>query len=326
MPTYAIRMHETGAPDVLKWEEVAVGTPGTGEVLLRHSAIGLNYIDTYHRSGLYPVPSLPAIPGLEAAGVVESTGPDVTELRPGDRVAYGTGPIGAYTERRVIAADRLVKLPDGIDDATAAAALLKGMTAQYLVRRTFRVEPGHVVLFHAAAGGTGLIACQWLKALGAIVIGTVGSDEKVEQAKQHGCDHVIVAARENMRVRTRQITDGRGVDVVYDGVGRATFVDSLDCLKRRGMLVSFGNASGPAPAFEPALLAAKGSLYVTRPTLFDYTSTREELLATASDLFDVVLSGKVRVHVGAEIPLREAARAHADLESRRTVGSTVLTP
>jgi NADPH2:quinone reductase len=295
-------------------------------VRVRHEAIGVNYIDTYHRTGLYPVPALPAILGLEAAGVVMSVGEGVAGLAAGDRVAYATGPLGAYCEERCIPADRLVPLPDGIEATTAAAVLLKGMTAQYLIRRTFRVEPHHSVLFHAAAGGTGLLACQWLAALGATVIGTVGSDEKVPVALEHGCKHVIVATRENLRVRVRQLTSGRGVDVVYDGVGRATFQDSLDCLVRRGMLVSFGNASGPVKAFEPALLAAKGSLYVTRPTLFDYTSTREELLATAADVFDILLSGKVRARIGQTFPLREAARAHADLESRRTVGSTVLLP
>jgi NADPH2:quinone reductase len=323
--THAIRFETTGGPDKLKWVEVEVGAPGSGEVLLRNGAVGLNYIDTYHRSGLYPV-QLPSGLGLEAAGVVEALGPGVTEFRVGDRVAHGTGPIGAYAERRVFPADRLVKLPDAIDDKRAAAMMLQGMTVEYLVRRTFPVKRGQTVLFHAAAGGVGLIACQWLNAIGATVIGTVGSPEKAKIAEAHGCHYVIDYRQENFVTRVREITRGAGVPVVYDGVGKDTWAGSLDCLARRGMMVSFGSASGPVPAFEPAVLAAKGSIFLTRPTLMHYVATREELVDSANALFEMVLKGAIKIEVHQTYPLKDAARAHADLEGRRTTGSTVLLP
>jgi NADPH:quinone reductase len=323
--THAIRFEATGGPDKLKWVELELGQPGPGEVLLRNAAVGLNYIDTYHRSGLYPV-ALPSGIGLEAAAVVEALGPGVAEFRVGDRVAHGTGPLGAYAERRVFPADRLVKLPDAIDDKRAAAMMLQGMTVEYLVRRTFPVKRGQTVLFHAAAGGVGLIACQWLNNIGATVIGTVGSPEKAKIAEAHGCHYVIDYRRENFVTRVREIAKGAGVPVVYDGVGKDTFAGSLDCLARRGMMVSFGNASGPVPPFEPGILSAKGSLYLTRPTLMSYTATREELVDSANALFEVVLKGAVKIEVHQTYPLKEAARAHADLEARRTTGSTILLP
>lgn len=323
---HAIRVHEHGGPEVLRWEAVEVPAPGPGEVRIRHTAVGLNFIDVYYRTGLYPAPSLPFVPGAEGAGVVEETGPGVTEFKPGDRVAYaGTG-LGSYAEARVIVADRLVKLPDGIDDTTAAAMMLKGMTAQYLLRRTFRVEAGNTILIHAAAGGVGKIVCQWAKHLGATVIGTVGSDEKAEQVRQLGADHVIVYSREDFVARTREITDGRGVDVVYDSVGKATFLKSLDCLRPLGMMVSFGQSSGKMDPIEVGLLAQKGCLFLTRPNLAAYTASREDLVATAQDLFDVVQSGKVRIDVGRSFALKDAAEAHRVLEARQTTGSTVLLP
>jgi NADPH2:quinone reductase len=320
----AIRIHATGGPGVLRWEEVEVGAPATGEALVRHTAVGVNFIDTYHRSGLYQVP-LPATLGMEAAGVVEAVGAGVGEVRPGDRVAYAGGPIGAYAERRLIAAERLVPLPAAVSDETAAAAMLKGMTAQYLLRQTYAVKAGDVILVHAAAGGVGLIACAWAKHLGATVIGTVGSDEKAALALAHGCDHAIVYTREEFPARVRELTGGRGVRVVYDSVGAATWDGSLACLQPRGLMVSFGNASGAVPPFSPLVLSARGSLYLTRPTLMAYTATRAELLACAADLF-AALADFVSVLVSARYPLAEAARAHADLESRRTVGSLVLLP
>ena len=323
---HAIRVHEHGGPEVLRWEAVEVPAPGPGEVRIRHTAVGLNFIDVYYRTGLYPAPSLPFVPGAEGVGVVEETGPGVTEFKPGDRVAYaGTG-LGSYAEERVIVADRLVKLPDGIDDTTAAAMMLKGMTAQYLLRRTFRVEAGNTILIHAAAGGVGKIVCQWAKHLGATVIGTVGSDEKAEQVRQLGADHVIVYSREDFVARTREITDGRGVDVVYDSVGKATFLKSLDCLRPLGMMVSFGQSSGKMDPIEVGLLAQKGCLFLTRPNLAAYTASREDLVATAQDLFDVVQSGKVRIDVGRSFALKDAAEAHRVLEARQTTGSTVLLP
>lgn len=322
---YAIRFHRTGGPEVLQWEDVPVGEPGPGEARLRHHAVGLNFIDVYHRSGLYPVP-LPSGLGTEAAGVVEAVGADVTGLAPGDRVAYATGPLGAYAEARLMPADRLVKLPPAIGFEQAAAMMLQGLTAQYLLRRTYPVKPGDTVLIHAAAGGVGLIACQWAKALGATVIGTVGSDAKAAVARAHGCDHTIVYTREDFPARVRELTGGQGVAVVYDSIGRDTFRGSLDCLRPLGMMVSFGNSSGPVPAFEPALLAQKGSLFFTRPSLFTYTARRADLTAMAAELFEVVLSGQVNIAVNQTYPLREAARAHADLEARRTTGSTVLIP
>ncbi len=323
--THAIRFHETGGPEILQWEEMEVGAPGASQVRIRHSAIGLNFIDTYHRTGLYPV-SLPSGLGLEAAGVVEAVGPGVTELKVGDRVAYGTGPIGAYAEARVIPAEKLLTLPDAIDDRTAAAMMLQGMTAQYLLRRTHRVQAGETILVHAAAGGVGLILVQWAKHLGATVIGTVGSDDKAKLARAHGCDHIILYRQENVAERVREITRGAGVPVVYDGVGKDTFMASLDSLAPRGMMVSFGNASGAVPPFEPVLLSQKGSLFLTRPTLMHYTATRADLLATARDLFEVVGKGAVKVEVRQTFPLKQAAEAHRALESRRTTGSTVLLP
>ena len=325
MRCHAIRFHETGGPEKLTWEETEVGEPGPGQLLLRQTAIGLNYIDTYHRTGLYPVP-LPSGIGLEAAAVVEKTGPGVTEFKVGDRVAYASAPIGAYAEWRLYPAERAVKLPEGISDRQGAAMMLQGMTVEYLIRRTFPVKAGQVVLFHAAAGGVGLIACQWLKHLGATVIGTAGSPQKMELAKAHGCAHVIDYRREDVAKRVRELTDGKGVPVVYDGVGKDTFQASLDSLAPRGMFVSFGNASGPVPPFEPVSLSAKGSLYFTRPSLVAYVATRAELLESATALFDVVRSGAVKIEVRQTYPLKEAAQAQRDLEARKTTGSTLLLP
>jgi NADPH2:quinone reductase len=321
----AILIHKHGGPEVLQYEDATVGDPGPGQARIRQTAIGLNFIDTYHRSGLYQLP-MPSGIGLEGAGVVEGVGPGVTWVKVGDRVAYAGGPPGAYAEVRLIPADRLVKVPEGISDRTAAAMMLKGLTTQYLIRSTYRVQPGQTVLFHAAAGGVGLIACQWLKALGVSVIGTVGSDEKAKLAKAHGCEHTIVYTRENFAERVKEITDGKKVPVVYDSVGKDTFMGSLDSLQTRGMLVVFGNGSGPVGAFDLNLLAGKGSLYVTRPTLVTYTAKREDLEAMAADLFDVVKSGKVRIEVNQTYSLKDAAQAHRDLESRKTTGSTVLLP
>ena len=322
----AIRIHEHGGPEVLRWEEVEVGEPGPGQLRVRHGAVGLNYIDVYHRTGLYPLPSLPWTLGMEGAGQVEAVGEGVTEFKPGDRIAYASPPVGAYAEVRLIPADRVVALPDAIDDRTAAAMMLQGMTAQYLLRRTYRVQAGDAILLHAAAGGVGLIASQWARHLGAIVIGTVGSEEKAELARAHGCHHAILYNRENFVERVREITGGQGVAVVYDSVGKDTFMGSLDCLRPLGMMVSFGNASGPVPPFEPAILAAKGSLFFTRPTLMTYTAKRADLLASAAELFEVVSSGAVRIEVRQTYPLAETARAHRDLEARQTTGSTVLLP
>ncbi|HYV84331.1 MAG TPA: quinone oxidoreductase [Patescibacteria group bacterium] len=322
----AIRIHKTGGPEVLQLDDVDPGKPGPGQALVRHTAIGVNFIDTYHRSGLYPLPSLPHGIGGEAAGVVEAVGTGVTLVKPGDRVAYAGVVPGSYAEARLLAADRLVPLPDGIDERTAAAMLLKGMTVEYLIRRTFKVEAGMTVLFHAAAGGVGSIACQWLKHLGATVIGTVGSDAKAQLARAHGCDHPINYTRENVVEKVRALTGGRGVPVVYDGVGRSTFEISLDCLARRGMLVGFGNASGAAAPVDPLLLSRKGSLYLTRPTLMDYTITREELLASAAALFDVVRKGAVKIAIGRTWPLAEAAAAHRALQARETTGCSLLLP
>ncbi len=322
----AIRMHETGGPDVLHWEDVEVGDPGPGQIRLRQTAVGLNYIDVYHRNGLYPVPSLPSGIGLEAAAVVEAVGEGVSGLKPGDRVAYAGGPVGAYAQARLMPADRVVALPDAISDQQAAAMMLQGMTAQYLLRRTYRVQPGDIVLIHAAAGGVGLIACQWAAHLGATVIGTVGSDEKAALAKANGCAHPIVYTREDFVPAVKRITEGRGVAGVYDGIGASTFMGSLDCLRPMGMMVSFGNASGPVPTFEPALLSAKGSLFLTRPTLMTYTADPADLQKTAAELFDVVASGAVKIHVNRTYALADAAQAHRDLEARKTTGSTVLQP
>ena len=322
---HAIRIHQTGGPEVLCWEEVDVPAPAAGEATVRHHAVGLNFIDTYHRTGLYPLP-LPAGIGLEGAGVVEAVGPDVSEVKVGDRIAYAGGPVGAYAEVRNIPAHRLLKLPDAIAFNTAAAMMLQGLTAAYLLRRTYRVQPGDAVLIHAAAGGVGLIACQWAKALGATVIGTVGSPAKAELAKAHGCDHVINYSTENFTQRVREITGGEGVPVVYDGVGKDTFMGSLDSLRPLGMLVTYGNASGPVPPFDLLQLSQKGSLFVTRPTIVHYTAKRADLEALGGELFDVVASGKVRIEVNQTYPLKDAAQAHRDLEARKTTGSTILVP
>ena len=322
----AIRIHRTGGPDAMRWEDVEVGAPGPGEVRIRHEAVGLNYIDVYFRTGLYPAPSLPFSPGMEGAGVVEAVGEGVDALAVGDRIAYAAPPVGSYAEERLMPADKVVKVPAGIDSRQAAAMMLQGMTVEYLLRRTYPVQAGETILFHAAAGGVGLIACQWAKYLGATVIGTVGSDEKAELARAHGCDHTIVYTREDFTERVRELTDGAGVPVVYDAVGRDTFAGSLDCLRPRGMLVSFGQSSGKIDPFDVGILSAKGSLYVTRPTLMTYTASRADLEASAQALFDVVAGGAVRVTVNQTFPLAEAADAHRALESRRTTGSTILVP
>jgi NADPH2:quinone reductase len=319
-------MHELGGPEVLRWEAVEVGEPAGGEVVIRHSAVGLNYIDIYFRTGLYPGPELPFTPGMEAAGVIESVGEGVTEFAPGDPVAYASAPLGAYAERRRMPAARVVPLPDGVDDRKAAAMMLKGMTAQYLLKRTHPVQPGETILFHAAAGGVGLIACQWAKYLGARVIGTVGSHEKAELARAHGCDHPIVYTEEDFVQRVRELTADQGVPVVYDSVGQATFMRSLDCLAPRGHMVSFGQSSGAVPPLDIGILSQKGSLTLTRPTLMSYTSDREDLIATARDLFDVVAAGHVDIEIGQTFPLADATEAHRALEGRRTTASTVLLP
>jgi len=324
--THAIRFHKTGGPEVLQWEEVSVPQPGPGETLLRHKAVGLNYIDTYHRTGLYPLP-LPSGIGLEAAGVIEAVGPNVTEFKPGDRVAYANGPIGAYSELKIHPAERLVKLPDGITFEQGASMMLQGLTVQYLLRRLHVVpKAGDTVLFHAAAGGIGLIACQWAKALGINVIGTVSSEEKARLAREHGAAHTIIYTKEDFQARVIEITGGKKVPIVYDSVGKDTFMKSLDCLQVRGLMVSFGNASGPVGPTDLGILSAKGSLYVTRPTLMSYTARRDELVAAANDLFEMVLSGKVKVGPRQSYALKDAAQAHRDLESRKTTGSTVLVP
>ncbi|WP_346897224.1 quinone oxidoreductase [uncultured Roseibium sp.] len=322
----AVRVHETGGPDVLTWEEVEVGEPGAGEVRIRHSAIGLNFIDTYFRSGLYPAPNgLPFIPGNEGAGVVVTVGEGVSHVKPGDRVAY-VGPLGSYAQERLVPGDRLVVIPDGVDDKTAAGMMLKGMTAQYLLRRTFNVTSDTTLLFHAAAGGVGLIAGQWAAHLGAIVIGTVGSAEKAELAKAHGYTHIINYREEDFVERVREITGGKGCDVVYDSVGKDTYPGSLDCLKPLGLWASFGQSSGPITDFNMGLLAQKGSLFATRPTLFTYIASRSDLERTAADLFEVVKSGVVKIEVNQEYKLADAAQAHKDLEGRKTTGTTVLIP
>jgi NADPH:quinone reductase len=321
--THAIRIHEPGGPDALRWDEIDVPSPGPGEAVVRQTVSGLNFIDVYHRSGLYPVPALPAIIGSEGAGIVEAIGDGVSEVAVGDRVAYCMS-LGSYTQRRVIPSRVLVRIPATVADDQAAAMMLKGCTVQYLLRRTFAVEAGQTILFHAAAGGCGLIACQWAKHLGATVIGTVSTPEKAELAKAHGCDHVIVSTQESFVDRVKALTNGSGVPVVYDSIGKQTFMDSLDCLQPRGLMVSFGNASGAVDPFSPAVLAAKGSLYLTRPTLATYIQTRTELEETAAELFDVVSKGVVKVEVNQRYPLEDAAQAHRDLESRKTTGSTVL--
>ena len=325
--SHAIRIHEVGGPEVLRWEKVDAGDtlPAANEARVRHEAVGLNFIDIYHRTGLYPLP-LPSGIGLEGAGTVEAVGSAVADLKVGDRVAYAGGPVGAYAEVRTMPADRLVKLPDAIDGKTAAAMMLQGMTAQYLLRRTYPVQPGDTILIHAAAGGVGLIVCQWAKALGATVIGTVSSDEKAALAKAHGCDHAIVTTRENFTERVKEITQGAGVPVVYDSIGKDTFTGSLDCLRPMGMMVTFGNASGPVPPVDTLELSKRGSLFLTRPTLFTYVAKREDLVTSAKELFDVVSSGKVKIEINQTYALKDAAQAHIDLAARKTTGSTVLLP
>lgn len=322
----AIIIHQNGGPEVLKWEDHDPGNPGPGEALVRHEAVGLNFIDVYHRTGLYPLPALPAIPGMEGAGIVEAVGEGVTEVTAGDRVAYASLPPGAYTEIRCLPADRLVKLPDNISVQQGAAMMLQGMTARYLLRGCYHVKAGDTILIQAAAGGVGLIVCQWASHLGATVIGTVGSPAKAELASAHGCHHAILYGEEDFVEKTREITAGKGVDVVYDSVGRATFMKSLDCLRPLGMMVTFGQASGPVEPLDLGLLAAKGSLFITRPTLMAYTAKRQDLLQHAEDLFKVVTSGAVKVDVRQTYPLSEAALAHRDLETRKTTGSTILVP
>ncbi|MCB1883860.1 MAG: quinone oxidoreductase [Geminicoccaceae bacterium] len=314
-----------GGPEVLQPEDAEIGAPGRGEIRVRHTAIGLNYIDTYHRTGLYPT-NPPFTPGLEAAGVVEAVGKGVTGLKEGQRVAYGTGPMGAYAEARLMPADKAIAIPDGIDDRTAAAMMLKGMTVRYLICETYKVQKGDTVLWHAAAGGVGLIACQWLKHLGVRVIGTAGSAEKADLAKRHGCDEAILYKEEDVAKRVRDLTGGEGVPVVYDGVGKATLAASLDSLRPRGLFVSFGNASGPIKDFDLGLLSAKGSLYVTRPTVMTYTATRAGLEANAADLIEVVRGGAVTIPVNQTFALKDARKAHEALEGRETTGATLLLP
>lgn len=322
---HAIRFHRTGGPEVLQWEAVELPAPAAGEVRVRHHAVGLNFIDTYHRSGLYPLP-LPSGLGMEGAGVVEAVGEGVTELQVGDRVAYTSGPLGAYAEARNIEARHLVRLPEAISFEQGAGMMLQGVTAHYLLHSTYPVQAGETILVHAAAGGVGSILVQWAKLLGATVIGTVGNDDKAVQAKALGCDHVIVYSRERFPERVRELTAGKGVAVVYDSVGRDTFLDSVSCLQRRGMMVSFGNATGPVAPFDCALLARSGSVYVTRPGLLDYIATREELTQRCTDLFEVVGSGRVRIAINQRYALKDAEQAHRDLEGRRTTGSTILLP
>jgi len=320
----AIQIHKAGGPEVLQWGDATVGDPGPGEARVRHHAVGLNYTDVYYRMGLYPLP-YPSGLGLEASGTVEAVGAGVGNVKPGDRVAYANPPVGAYCEVRNIPADRLLNLPDNISFEQAAAMMLQGMTVQYLIKRTYKVQPGDTVVWHAAAGGVGLIACQWLAALGVTTIGTVGSDEKARLAKAHGCHHVIDYSRENFLDRVKEITKGAGVPVVYDSVGKDTFDRSIECLRPFGMMVSFGNASGPVPPINFAKVL-KGSLFLTRPSLMQYTAKREDLVAAARELFDIVLSGKMKIEVNQRYPLREAAQAHRDLEARKTTGSTILLP
>jgi len=323
--THAIQIYETGGPEVMKWEEVSVGEPGEGQVKLRHSAVGLNFIDVYFRTGAYPQENMPFTPGMEGAGEVIAVGEGVTHISVGDRVAYA-GAIGAYAEERIAPADKMVKLPDSIDDQTGAAMMLKGMTASYLLNRTFKAGPDSTVLFHAAAGGVGLIVCQWAKHLGATIIGTVSSEEKAELARAHGCTHTINYTSENFVERVREITDGKGCDVVYDSIGKDTWPDSLDCLKKFGLWATFGQASGPLPDINMAIFAQKGSLYATRPTLFTHIAERSDLEEVSGALFDVVTSGAVKIPVNQTYPLSEAAQAHIDLEGRKTTGATVLLP
>ncbi len=327
--TKALRIHKTGGPEVFVWEDVEVGPPGPKEARLRHTAIGVNYVDTYHRAGVphpWPLPPLPAVIGFEGVGVVEEVGAEVTEVAVGARVAYALPPLGAYAQLRNIPARRLIALPEALDDVQAAGMMLKGLTAQYLLRQTYRVQPGDTVLIHAAAGGIGLILCQWAKHLGATVIGTVGSDEKAEQARAHGCDHAIVYTREDFLPKVREITGGKGVPVVYESVGKDTFKRSIDCLRPLGILASFGHASGPPPPVDVIELGAKGALFVTRPTIMAYMRPRAAMLASAEELFEVVLSGAVKIEVNQTYPLKDGAEAHRAIGERRTTGSTVLLP
>jgi NADPH:quinone reductase len=319
----AIRFYQTGEPEVLVWKEVAVGRPGRGEARVRQTAVGLNYVDIYVRRGLYPAP-LPSGLGNEAAGVVEEVGPGVTDIKPRDRVAYAGGPLGAYSEERVMPADRLVVLPEGISDQQAAAMMLKGLTVQYLIRQVHKVEKGDTILFHAAAGGVGLIACQWAKSLGATIIGTAGSEAKAKIAKARGCDYPVIYTQEDFVEVVEKATQGEKLPVVYDSVGKDTFMKSLDCLRPRGLMVSFGQSSGPVGPVDLGIFAQKGSLFFTRPTLNTYAAKRADLLAMAKDLFDVVVSGAVQIEIKQTFPLKDAAQAHRELESRKTVGSTVL--
>jgi len=323
--TKAIRIHETGGPEKLKWEDVPVGKPKDGEVRLRQTAVGLNFIDVYQRTGLYPIKDLPAVIGMEAAGVIEEVGSGVKDFKKGDRVAYTMG-LGAYAQERVMGTNRLVTLPNGIDDKTAASMMLKGMTAYYLLHRTYKVKKGDTILVYAAAGGVGLILCQWAKHIGATVIGCVGSEAKAKLAKANGCDHTILYRTEKVSERIKALTGGRGVPVVYDGVGKASFNESLDSLAPFGLLATFGNASGPVDPFSPNILAQKGSLYLTRTTLATHTATRELMMECANSLFDVVKKGKVKIAINQTYPLAETAKAHRDLEARNTTGSTVLMP
>lgn len=322
--TKAIIFREPGGPEVMTWEDVTVGSPGAGEVRIKHSAVGLNYIDVYFRTGLYPT-TFPNTPGMEASGIIEEIGEGVTGLSVGDRVAYAGVPIGAYSEVRVMPASILIKIPDNISDQTAAAMMLQGMTTEYLLQRTFQVKPGDTILFHAAAGGVGLMACQWAKHLGATVIGTVGSDEKAALAKEYGCDHTINYQKEDFVARVKEITDGKGVPVVYDGIGKDTFERSLDCLQPRGLLVSYGNASGPVKDVDLSILTAKGSVYVTRPSLMAYTATRAELEQSSSDVIKLVQDGTLSINIGQTYALSDAVKAHKDLEGRKTTGSTIFT-
>lgn len=322
---HAIRIHTPGGPEQMKWEEVEVGAPGPGQIRLKNTAAGLNYIDTYHRTGLYKLP-LPLTLGMEGAGTVTAVGEGVSDIKVGDRVAYASAPLGSYSEERLMQADRVVVLPQGISDQTAAAIMLKGMTTEYLLRRTYKIKAGDTVLFHAAAGGVGLLFGQWAKSLGATVIGTVGSEDKAKLAQAHGYDHIINYRTENFAERVKEITKGAGVPVVYDGVGKDTWAGSLDCLSPFGLMVSFGSASGTVPPFDVNILAGKGSIYVTRPTLVTYTAKRADLVESARALFEVVSSGKVKVEVPQTYALQDAARAHEDLEARKTTGSTLLLP
>jgi NADPH2:quinone reductase len=322
--TKAILIYQQGGPEQMRWEDIEVPSAGPGEALIRQTAVGLNFIDVYHRSGVYPLPKLPSSIGSEGAGVVEAIGAGVTDVKVGDRIAYAGGPIGSYAEYRVLPASRLVVLPDAISDRQGAAMMLQGMTTQYLLRSTYRVQPGDTILFHAAAGGVGTFACQWAKHLGATVIGTVSNPAKAALARAHGADYVIDYSKEDFVARVKEITGGKGVPVVYDSVGKDTFEGSLDCLQPRGLMVSFGQSSGVVPPFNPGILSAKGSLYLTRPTLATYTANRADLLASANELFDVVAKGIVKIEINQTYPLAEAAQAHRDLEARKTTGSTVF--